>query len=147
MHGRLLDRLVRYLSLDVAIESTVWPSLAVGNLMVALATQRHLAYQSIGALGIIELTAPGRVAHVAAGLRRLGVPSLERAYFDIHAVLDQKHSLAWNSEIVAPLIDEDPQRASWIAEGALMRLSGGARCFDHYLEHVSAADVAVGAGR
>ena len=43
------------------------------NMMVALATNRRYAYQSIGALGVIELTAPGRAALVNEGLRRLGV--------------------------------------------------------------------------
>ena len=53
-------------------------------------------------------------------------------YFDLHATLDVKHSLAWNSEVIAPLIELDPRVAPWIAEGALMRLNAGARCFRRY---------------
>lgn len=132
MHGGLLDHLVQHLDLPVAIETTVWPALALGNLMVALATERDHAYHAIGALGVIELTAPGRVVQVAAGLRRLGIAARERRYFDLHAVLDVKHSQAWNSEVIAPLVDQDPRIATWIAEGALMRLSAGARCFASY---------------
>ena len=132
MHGGLLERVSRFLDLPIAIDSTVWPSLALSNLMIALATERHYAYHSIGALGVIEMTAPGRVAAVAAGLRRLGVPAPERLYFDLHATLDLKHSLAWNSEVIAPLIELYPRVAPWIAEGALMRLNAGARCFRRY---------------
>lgn len=40
------------------LEAAVWESLALGNLMVALATARHYAYQSLGALGVAELTTP-----------------------------------------------------------------------------------------
>ena len=132
MHGGLLDHLVQVLALPVAIDTTVWPALALGNLMVALATERDHAYHSIGALGVIELTAPGRVAQVAAGLRRLGLGPRERRYFDLHAVLDRKHSQHWNTEVIAPLVARDPRVASWIAEGALMRLAAGARCFACY---------------
>jgi hypothetical protein len=134
MHGCLLDRLIRHLGIGIDREHTTWPPLALGNLMVALATQRHYTYQSIGALGVIELTAPDRVAQVASGLQRLGVPASERSYFEIHATLDRKHSRAWNEEVIAPLVEQDPSIARWIAEGALMRLAAGARCFASYRE-------------
>jgi hypothetical protein len=81
---------------------------------------------------VIELTAPGRSADVAAGLRRIGLSDRERRYFDLHAVLDIKHSADWNREALRPAIAEDPRRAIAIAEGALIRLSCGARCFDRY---------------
>ncbi|HEX3135847.1 MAG TPA: iron-containing redox enzyme family protein [Planctomycetota bacterium] len=132
MHGRLLERLVVSLALPVRIDSTAWPALALGNLMVGLATRRDHTYHSIGALGVIELTAPGRVAQVAAGLRRLGVSAADRRYFDLHAVLDRKHAAGWNTEVIATLVQQDARAATWIAEGALMRLTAGARCFACY---------------
>jgi hypothetical protein len=132
MHGRMLDELVGTLGLEVAIDTTVWPALALGNLMVGLATRRDHAYHALGALGVIELTAPGRVAQVAAGLQRLGLGARERRYFEVHAVLDRKHAAAWNAEVLAPLVAGEPRTARWIAEGALMRLTAGARCFACY---------------
>lgn len=141
MHGGLLERMSHYLDLPVAIDSTVWQALALSNLMIALATERHYAYHSIGALGVIEMTAPGRVAAIAAGLRRLGVPAPERLYFDLHATLDLKHSLAWNTEVIAPLVEQDPRVAIWIAEGALMRLNAGSRCFSRYRTQLRVAGV------
>jgi hypothetical protein len=65
-------------------------------------------------------------------LRRLGVAAKFRHYFSLHAVLDVKHSAAWNAEVIAPLVEEDPRRATAIAEGALMRLACGAACFARY---------------
>ena len=70
--------------------------------MTAMATTRRYACHAIGALGVIELTAPGRSAAIAPGLRRLGIGGKERHYFDLHAVLDVKHSEAWNREAIAP---------------------------------------------
>jgi len=132
MHGPMLHRLVEALDLNPTIEGTVWESLALANAMTAMATRRDYAWHALGALGAIELTAPARSAAVAAGLKRLGVAPKDRLYFDLHATLDVKHSAAWNAEALVPAVADDPRRAIAIAEGALMRLECGARCFERY---------------
>jgi len=132
MHGPMLDALVETLKVDPVIENTVWESLALANAMTAMATNRRYAWHSVGALGVIELTAPGRSAMVAQGLKRIGLSNRERRYFDLHAVLDVKHSADWNREALRPLVAEDPARATAIAEGALIRLRCGLRCFERY---------------
>jgi len=132
MHGPMLDVLIRTLGLRPSIATTVWESLALANAMTGMATARRYAWHSVGALGAIELTAPARSAATAAGLRRLGFSEKERRYFSLHAVLDVKHSADWNREALRPLVSEDPRRAVAIAEGALMRLECGARCFERY---------------
>ncbi len=132
MHGPMLDLLVERLQLKPSIDTTLPESLALANTMTAFATSRRYVWHSVGALGVIELTAPGRSAAVAAGLRRLGFTDRERRYFDLHAVLDVKHSQAWNAEALCPLVGERPEIARYIAEGALMRLACGARCFAAY---------------
>ena len=83
-------------------------------------------------MGVIEQTAPGRAALVGKGLKRLGVPAGDRHYFDLHAILDVKHSDAWNAEALHPLVAEHPDVAPAIAEGALMRLECGRACFVRY---------------
>ncbi|MBC7648717.1 MAG: iron-containing redox enzyme family protein [Vitreoscilla sp.] len=132
MHGQMLDNMVQALGLQPRIKTTVWQALALSNTMLGLATTRRYAYQSIGALGVIELTAPGRVKQVSSGMRRLGLDGRMRAYFDLHAALDVSHAKAWIREIIRPLVDADPACAPHIAEGALMRLICGERCFDRY---------------
>jgi len=131
MHGPMLDRLAEALDLNPRIDETVWPSLALGNTLVAFSTQRRYAYHALGALGAVELTAPWRAAHVAEGLKRLGV-GVERKYFALHATLDIAHSEAWNEEVLRPLAAERPECVRALAEGAIMRLMAGARCFDAY---------------
>jgi hypothetical protein len=132
MHGPMLEHLVDSLALAPTIDGTVWQSLALANAMTAMATSRRYAWHALGALGVIELTAPGRSAATAAGLRRLGLDARQRRYFDLHATLDVKHSEAWNREVIAPMVAEDPRRATAMAEGALIRLHCGARCFERY---------------
>lgn len=130
MHGPMLARLGG--SLPLPAPPAIWETLALGNLMVALATHRAYAYQSIGALGVIELTAPGRAQQVNAGLKRLGFEGQVRRYYALHATLDQRHSQTWNREVLGPLVAEHPDVAPLLAEGALLRLRAGARCFERY---------------
>jgi hypothetical protein len=131
MHGPLLTALSQALDLKPGA-NTVWESLALSNLMVALATTRHYTYQSVGALGAIELTAPGRSQLVNAGLKRLGIGGAARRYYALHATLDVRHSATWNREVLEPLVASNPAIALCIAEGALLRLRAGQRCFERY---------------
>ncbi len=132
MHGLMLESTVKDLNLAPSIEDTVWESLALANLMLALAINRRYAYQSIGALGAVEMTAPTRVGYVNEGLKRLNVDFEARKYFQLHATLDIKHSEAWNREVIYSLVKSNPQTAKPIAEGALMRLCCGVRSYEKY---------------
>lgn len=135
VHGALLARVCEDLGLENGLVNVVWESLALANLMIGLATSRQYAYQSVGALGVIEMTAPGRVSLVNAGLRRLGIPASTRRYFELHTTLDAQHSEAWNQEVLRPLVTANPRIATLLAEGALMRLEAGKRCFAAYRAH------------
>jgi len=132
MHGGLLGHLARALALTPRPEETVWEALALANLLTGLAANRCYAYHALGALGVVELTAPGRAALVNQGLKRLGVSGRDRRYFALHATLDVKHSEAWNREVLSTLVAEQAELALPIAEGALMRLRAGSRCFARY---------------
>jgi hypothetical protein len=136
MHGPMLDRTVQGLGLQPTIDGTLWQSLALANLMTAFATTRRYAYQSVGALGVVELTAPTRVSCIDAGLKRLGCAPELRKYFALHAHLDVEHSAAWNAEALVPLVSADPDCARYIAEGAVMRLICGEQCFETYRAHL-----------
>jgi hypothetical protein len=131
MHGPMLARLAVTLELDIGI-AIVPEAHALGNLLAGLAFNRRYAYHSLGALGVVELTAPGRSRLVNLGLKRLRVPANDRQYYALHATLDIKHSAAWNAEVIAPLVHDLPECAVAIAEGALMRLTAGQRCFERY---------------
>jgi hypothetical protein len=132
MHGPMLSYLADALNVHPFVDESVWEATALNNLMVGLASTRCYAYHSIGALGVIELTAPGRSKRVSEGLRRLGVEPRARRYFDLHATLDIKHSEAWNRDVLHSIVKDNPQTAAAIAEGALMRLHCGQRCFERY---------------
>ena len=64
--------------------------------------------------------------------RRVAARREARRYFALHATLDIKHSSAWNREVLRSLVVENPATARAMAEGALMRLEAGRRCFKRY---------------
>lgn len=132
MHGPMLDQLTLDLAPHQAPGEIVWESLALANVLVGLAANRRYAYHSIGALGAVELTAPGRCVLVTRGLERLGMSKVAVRYYRLHATVDVVHSRTWNAEVIEPLVTESPEVIPWIAEGALMRLAAGARCFATY---------------
>lgn len=140
MHGPMLARVADEFEIDDAgFETSVIESLALGNLMIAMALNRRYAYHSVGALGAIELTAPARSKKVYAGLKRLGISPEGQRYYLLHASLDVKHSADWNREVLTPLLEERPGVARAVAEGALMRLHAGERCFERYIRHLWAS--------
>lgn len=135
MHGPMLDRLAGEIGVERDPESIVWEARALSNLLIALASTRDYAYHSVGALGVVELTAPARAQQVNLGLKRVRFSPEARRYYALHATLDIKHSEAWDREVLHPLVSADPRVARPIAEGALMRLEAGARCFERYRKH------------
>jgi hypothetical protein len=114
----------------------VWESLALGNLMVALATARHYAYQSLGALGVTELTTPAHTCFVRSGLERVGLRAADAERYLASANFDALHAAAWLREVLLPLVTSDPTLASVIAEGALLRLHAAQRCFQRYRQEL-----------
>jgi hypothetical protein len=147
MHGPMLARLAEDLALAALPDPIVWESTALGNLLAGFAANRCYAYQSIGALGVVELTAPGRAEQVNLGLKRVGVAPGIRQYYALHATLDIKHSEAWNRDVLHPLVAANRELAPLIAEGALLRLEAGARCFLRYRAELTSAEARRGLHR
>ena len=55
-------------------------------------------------------------------------------------ILDIRHAEDWIANVLRPLVREMPECAPYLAEGALMRLASGARCFDAYRKHLWLSD-------
>lgn len=142
MRRHMRARLARALHLDGPDVPVVWEAAAVTNLMTGLAATRRYAFHAIGALGVAELTGSGRAAQVLAGLKRLGVGPDARQYYADHASVDKAHARTWMREVIEPLVASSPKVARAIAEGAMMRLEVGRRCFDRYRKEMGVRAVA-----
>lgn len=130
--GSLLERTTQSLKLQPSIDTAVWESLALNNMMLGLATTRRYVYHSLGALGAAELMSSQRAAKVSSGMKRLGLDPWARSYYDLNAALDISHSCNWIREIIRPVVSANPECSQFIAEGALMRLHSDKLCFDRY---------------
>jgi len=128
------DRLLR-LARRVDVESdglrAVWESLAVANLDVGFALSRRYGWHALGALGTVVMTAANRTERLARALRRLGIDVEE-------ADLPTEHAQAagWLSAVLVPGVVEEPDRITWLAEGALLRLRARVRCDHRYLSEL-----------
>jgi hypothetical protein len=122
MRRACTDRcLQRSPSLKPRVETTVWESLALANTTAGLAANRRYAYHAIGALGVIEMTAPERAGATAAGLKRLGVPfdePLLRSSFGPR----RQALVGVECRSDLPPRRSESKRCPAIAEGALMQL-------------------------
>lgn len=133
MHGPMLAHLAETLEVNATpIEQIVWESLALANLLVGLAINRRYAFHAIGALGVVELTAPSRAVRVVEALDRLGIKKSASYYFRLHSTVDIGHWRGWRDNVAIPIVRANPEAATAIAEGALMRLGAGARTFARY---------------
>lgn len=137
-HAALLRSAAAEAGARAARKDAVWESVALSNLMIGLASNRRYAYHAIGALAANALTAPGRLAKVHEGLRRLGISAAGRQYFALRPGLDIRQAAAWNAGVIAPLIAGNPWIAKAIAEGALMRLKAGQACHARYRQILNA---------
>jgi Iron-containing redox enzyme len=132
VYGELLDRMLHELSLQPATTATIWESLALSNIMTGIFTTRRYIYHAIGALGVMELSAPQRLRKISAGMQRLGLASCMREYSDLLPSSRISHAQCWIREVLRSLIDENPACAKFIAEGALMRMLCNEHCFNRY---------------
>jgi hypothetical protein len=109
--------------LESAGPDTVWEALAVSNLLVGLASNRRYTWLAVGALAAADLTARDRVDPVDRALRRLGVGGQARV---------RAEASGRSCEPLLALLEEDPERAPFLAEGALLRHRAGLRCVRRY---------------
>jgi hypothetical protein len=92
-----------------------------GNLLMMYALRRRHAPRLLGALTILEHTAPYRFAKTVQGLRRIGAPEEAVAYHDIHVTVDAKHGKQLIERVLTPLVRETPGALQEVCIGCLIR--------------------------
>lgn len=133
MHDVLLRNLAKSLDCHSNPDLLCIEPLILSNFMGLLSLNRQFAFCSVGALGVIEMTAPGRVTKVDECLTRLGISKELRLYFKLHGTLDVKHSEEWNKEVMEPMWKDHGYE---MALGAWSRLYLGSLCFEAYRKHL-----------
>lgn len=132
VHGELLDRMLHELALQPATTATIWESLALSNIMARIFTSPRYIYHAIGALGVAEVGTPQRLKKISAGMQRLGLAGGMCQYSAVQASSHISHTQLWLREVLRSLVDDNPDCAEFIAEGALMRMLCSEHCFNCY---------------
>lgn len=93
------------------------------NLLMAYALKRSWCCRLLGALTILEHTAPHRFEKTVAALRRLGVPEDVIVYHEIHIDIDSGHGDDLLDRVLVPLVTANPQARAEVELGVLTRLN------------------------
>jgi hypothetical protein len=92
-----------------------------GNLLLMYALRRSYAPRLLGALAILEHTAPYRFAKTVKGLRRHQVPESVIYYHDMHIGIDANHGKQLFNRVLLPLADSSVEAIREICIGCLIR--------------------------
>jgi hypothetical protein len=106
--------------LDVAAMVPV-EALKNGNLLLMYALDRRFAPRLLGALAILEHTAPYRFSRTVRGMRRLGIPEDVIHYHQLHIEVDANHGKQLLERVLKPLVAESAAALREACIGCLVR--------------------------
>ncbi|MFV3337070.1 iron-containing redox enzyme family protein [Pseudomonas sp. NY15349] len=81
--------------LEISVEKPTLECLMNGNMLLMWAVRREYNVRLIGAIGLVEGSAPVRFRATTEGLERLKQPEYVIAYHKAHIDIDTYHSRAW----------------------------------------------------
>jgi hypothetical protein len=100
-----------------------WRPYAGFNLHFMLGMSRRHYFKALGSLAMPELFDPVRDRALNGGLRRLGFsPERDFRFYYLHEKLDVDHGQGWLSNIVQPVVREQPAAGRDLALGAALRM-------------------------
>lgn len=133
MHTRLFEESATYMRQflrDVDITSMIpMEALKNGNLLLMYALNRNFSARLLGALAILEHTAPYRFSRTVRGLRRLEMPEEVIYYHELHIEVDANHGRQLFERVLKPLVEESPSALREVCIGCLIRYNVAA---DYY---------------
>lgn len=101
-----------------------------GNIILLMALRRNYVPMLIGALSILEHTAPWRFHCTTAGLRRLNVPAYAIEYHDMHIAIDAKHGNDLIRRVIRPILSRRPELCREVAYGCAIRFNIAQEYYD-----------------
>jgi hypothetical protein len=93
-------------------------TLATDNLVTLFGLHRRWRGAAVGHLALFEMTSIGPMQRYSDLLRRLGVGAAARRFYDVHVEADAWHERVAQEQMVAGLLDDDPETAGAVGFGA-----------------------------
>ncbi|MFJ4621739.1 iron-containing redox enzyme family protein [Streptomyces sp. NPDC088812] len=121
VHARLFANLMTDLGLDTAygryLDAACTETLATVNLMSLLGLHRSLRGALVGHFAAVEITSSPGSRRLAEAMRRTGAGPAAAYFYDEHVEADAVHEQVVRHEVIAGLLDEEPQLAPDVAFG------------------------------
>lgn len=127
MHTRLFDHSASYMRRMLVEQSVDIDGLRCAEIyenaciVLMYAIHRHLAPRALGALGLMEHSAPARFQAMVEGCTRLKVPEDVITYQRIHIHVDTDHGSQWLANVLVPLAKRSPELLREVCMGVLTR--------------------------
>ncbi|MEV4918217.1 iron-containing redox enzyme family protein [Streptomyces tirandamycinicus] len=121
IHARLFAALMADLGLDPAygryLDQAPAPMLAAVNLMSLFGLHRALRGCLVGHFATVEITSSPASRRMAEAMRRTGAGSAAAYFYDEHVEADAVHEQVVRREVMAGLLEEEPDLAADVAFG------------------------------
>jgi hypothetical protein len=121
VHARLFAELMADLGLDPAygryVDAAGAEALALVNLMSLLGLHRALRGALVGHFAAVEITSSPGSRRLARAMRRTGAGAAAEHFYDEHVEADAVHEQVVRREVVAGLLEEEPQLDADVAFG------------------------------
>ncbi|MUN36899.1 iron-containing redox enzyme family protein [Actinomadura litoris] len=127
MHTRLFDQSARYMREQLANGDVDTRELECAevyenaSLTLMYAVHRHLVPRALGAMGLMEHSAPPRFQAMVDACTRLEVPPSVIEYQHIHVHVDEDHGAEWLDHVLVPLVRRSPAALREVSMGVLTR--------------------------
>lgn len=125
MHSTIYEELMGELGLETAYDAyagrSSWEFLATMNLQNMYARHRRLCRRMYGYIYLTEADSPRAMKHYLKAWDRLGLGGNERItkFYELHVTADEGHQDVALSEVIVPVVREEPSAAREIARGVL----------------------------
>ena len=137
MHAELFGTTMRALGLDPAygayLDLVPGSTFATDNLVTMFGLHRAWRAACVGHLALFEMTSVGPMGRYSHALRRLGVGSEARRFYDVHVAADAVHQHIALDDMVGALVDQDPSSAGGVFFGARALSAVERRFTDHLI--------------
>lgn len=138
MHASLFGLTMAELGLDPAygryLNRIPATTLATVNLISMLGLHRRLRGALVGHLALFEMTSVGPMSRYSRALERLGVSGEARRFYDVHVEADVRHERIALDEMVTGLLEQEPELAPDVVDGARWLTEVEARFTRHVLD-------------
>lgn len=119
----------------IKIEDFEYPEVyANANQLLMYGVNREWNPRLIGALGVLEESAPVRFQAMVDGCERLNVPEEVTRYQSIHVHVDENHGEQWFEYVLMGLVDRSDELREEICKGVLNRCTVAVNYYQKVLD-------------